>query len=130
MPAGVAFEITPEVLDKIEHYAATGLTQEQIAHNLGVRPETISRHKATNEQVAQAIKRGLDQGIAKVTNALFNNATENNNLGAQCFYLKNRQPNHWADRHDLKLGGSVGVFEVIDYTGDDPDDDEDEPEAA
>lgn len=128
MPVGIAFEITDELLDKVEHYASRGLTQAQIAYNLGVRPETITRAKGRSEQLEQAIKRGQAKGISEVANALYDNAV-GGNLGAICFYMKNRDPNEWADRHDLKLGGSVGVFEIIDYTGDEPDD-EDEAEDA
>lgn len=129
MPTGIPFKITPEVLEKIEHYAGLGLTQEQIAHNMGIHPSTLTEKKGTEAEVAEAIKRGLDKGIQKVTNALMENA-QGGNLGAQCFYLKNRAPSQWSDRQDIHHSGSVG-FDVIDYTGTDPDDDEDEdPEAA
>ena len=129
MSAGQKFEATPEILEQVEHWASRGLTQEQIAHCLHITPGTISRHKAANELVAQAIKRGIDTGIGEVTNALFENAMAGN-LGAQCFYLKNRDKYRWRDQHDLTLSGELGVFEIIDYTGTDPDASDDSPEAA
>ena len=116
MPTGHPFEITPEVLERIEHYGSLGLTQTQIAHNLGINESTLTRKKGSDEQVAQAIKRGLDRGIQEVTNALKDNAMSGN-LGAQCFYLKNRAPDSWSDRQDIHHSGNVG-FDVIDYTGD------------
>ena len=128
MPMGVPFEATPEVLERIEHWAARGLTQEQIAHNMGIAPQTLSTNKGTKPEVREAIERGQAKGIATVTNALMDNA-QGGNLGAQCFYLKNRDPEHWSDRQDIHHSGTVG-FDVIDYTGDDPDDDEEDPEAA
>ena len=130
MPTGIPFAITDDVLAKIEEYASTGLTQTQIAHNLGVNESTFTRKKTQLTQVQQAIKRGRDKGIQKVTNALMENAM-GGNLGAQCFYLKNVGKDDWRDRHDVEHSGKVGVFEVIDFTGDEPDDaDEDTEESA
>jgi IS30 family transposase len=78
-----------EDLQQIEAMAASGLTQEQIAHNLGICRDTIYRHKKTNSRLSDAIKKGQAAGIEKVANALFNSAI-NGNVAAQIFYLKSR----------------------------------------
>ncbi|GAH53775.1 unnamed protein product, partial [marine sediment metagenome] len=31
------------------------------------------------------------------------------NVTAQIFYLKNRQPDEWKDRHDLDVSGNVNI---------------------
>lgn len=77
-------------LELVEAYASRGLTLEEIAHNLGIAPSTLYERKKEMPEFQEAIKRGQSKGLYKVANALFKNATELNNLGAQVFYLKNR----------------------------------------
>jgi hypothetical protein len=91
-----AWKITPEILAKTERLAAQGLTQQQIGACLGVRPETISVKKRAFSQFAQAIKDGRSKGIGQVSNALFESALEGS-VPAQIFFLKNRDPENWAD---------------------------------
>lgn len=128
MPTGVPLKLTPEVLERIEDMAAHGCTQEQIAHNLGIHPGTLSKNKQSVETLRQAIERGQAKGIEQIQSKLFENA-DSGNLGAQCFYLRNRAPDQWMDRQDIRVQGSM-KFEVIDYTGDEPDDWDDEEDAA
>lgn len=91
-------------LKKVEAMAANGNTQEQIAWNLGISPETLSRKKGADEQLNQAIKRGRAKGIAQVSNQLFQEAskTEHRNITAILFYLCNRDPENW--KHVSKAG--------------------------
>ena len=70
----------PLDLEKIERLAAQGLTQEQIAACLGMGTRTLERRKSIEADVAAAIKRGQAQGIATVTNKLFEAAES----GQQC----------------------------------------------
>ena len=99
------FEITDEILRKVEALAAQGLSQEQIASCIGCSLATISRRKLDNEKFDAAIKNGNAKGIATVTNALFQNA-KGGNLGAQIFYLKNRAG--WRDKQEVEQSGPGG----------------------
>jgi len=92
------FEITDEVLADAERMASLGLTQEQIAHNLGISITTLCDKKVKFAEFSAAIKRGKALGLDKVANALFNNATESNNTSAQIFYLKAR--GGWNDNNN------------------------------
>jgi transcriptional regulator with XRE-family HTH domain len=83
-----AWEPTPEILEEIKGWAAIGMTQEQIADNLGIASETLSRKKKDYYQIDQALKKGAFTGGTHIANALFNNATVHNNVTAQIFYLK------------------------------------------
>lgn len=93
-----AFEITDDVCNKAEQYAAEGLTQEQIATALGMGERTLYEKVKKFPQFAQAIKRGQAKGIQEVANALFQNAMKGN-VTAQIFFLKNRSPETWKDRN-------------------------------
>ena len=94
------FIVTPKILARVEAKARKGLTQEQIADVLGINFRTLYKHKKTNREFREAIKRGQSKGIEKVTNALFNNAI-NGNIAAQIFYLKNRAAADWKDKHHI-----------------------------
>ena len=92
------FEITPAILDKVEGFAAQGLTQEQIALSIGISTTTLFEKKNINSDFTDAIKRGQAKGVATVANALFQSATTGRNTVAQIFYLKNRASQEWKDR--------------------------------
>lgn len=77
------------IIEKARHFASIGLTEEQIAHNLGVSYETLNERKKEYSEFADAIKEGKSHGIAMVANKLYESATSGN-LGAQIFYLKAR----------------------------------------
>ena len=92
---------TDEDYLNITKWAGLGLSETQIADNLGVGISTITRNKKRNERFEQALKKGRSKAIEQVTNALFNNAVHDNNTTAQIFYLKNRDATNWSDRQEV-----------------------------
>ena len=107
------FEITDDIMKKAEDYAAKGLTIDQIAAVLGISDATIYERQQEYPDFYDALKRGRATGIANVTNALYEKATVDKDLGAQVFYLKNRAG--WRDRHEVET--TVETKHVIDLTG-------------
>lgn len=81
------FEINKEIIDKVEEFAANGLTSEQIADALGISTTTLCDKKNKYPELVKAIKEGKARGIGKIANALFENAQSGNTV-AQLFYLK------------------------------------------
>lgn len=77
-------------LKEVTNLAARGLTQEQIANALGVSLRTVSDRLANDADFIKAYEQGRAKGIAKVANALFKNAVDENNTAAQIFFLKSR----------------------------------------
>jgi len=92
-----AFQITPKMIAEAERLAGLGLTKEQIAAGLGICRDTLYRKERDFSDLSDAIKKGQASGIAKISNALFENA-KSGNVTAQIFYLKNRAPSQWKDR--------------------------------
>jgi len=88
------FEITKDVLDKVEGMAATGMNQRQIAQALGIHEDTFCLKKKAYSDFSEALARGKSKGIQAISSALFRNATlpskmnPYGNVGAQTFYLK------------------------------------------
>lgn len=91
------FEVTAEILTKVQALASQGLTTVQIGHVLGRAESTIYKYKKNNVEFAEAIKEGQAKGVATISNALFK-AGKAGNITAMIFYLKNRAANEWKDR--------------------------------
>lgn len=87
---------TPEILEKAESYAALGLTKEQIASCLGIGESTLYDKENNYPEFADAIKRGLDKGIARMANLLIKHA-EAGNVPSVIFFLKARAK--WSDQN-------------------------------
>ncbi len=91
----------PMKLDEaqIEKLAAQGLNETQICKCLGINWRTLQKRKRESESFAQMLQRGRAKGVAKITNALFNNALTGN-FQAQAYYLNNRDPDNWTPKQE------------------------------
>ena len=111
-----------ELKDKlilIQGMARDGLTQQQIANNLGISIDTLIENKKKYSEFNDALKKGKEVIDFEVENALLKRALgyeyeeetyENGILTkkvkkqvppdttAQIFWLKNRKPNNWKDK--------------------------------
>ena len=115
--------LEPEGLLKIEGWARYGLTDEQIAHNMGISPSTLYEWKNAYSEFSESLKRGKEVVDRQVENALLKRAlgyeyeeisekfeggvlTERKvtkkqvvpDTTAQIFWLKNRKPSDWRDK--------------------------------
>lgn len=118
--------ITKEGLLKIEGWARDGLTDKQIAHNIGINPATLINWKKQFFELDNALKKGKEVVDRQVENALLKRAlgydyiekrTEikkgvivsetkitkhvAGDTTAQIFWLKNRKPIEWRDKKDI-----------------------------
>ena len=130
--------ITKEGLLKIEGWAKDGLTDEDIAHNMGVSRGTLYEWKKKYPDIDDALKTGKEVVDRKVENALFKSAigyeytevkeyieqTDDGkkkkkiekttkhvpaNTTAQIFWLKNRKPKQWRDKQDIEHSGGLHI---------------------
>lgn len=115
--------LTADGLLKLEGWARDGLTDEQIAHNIGVARKTLAEWKVRFSDIRDALKKGKEVVDIEVENALLKRAlgyeyeevrteTENGvatkvvkttkmvvpDVTAQIFWLKNRKPEAWRDK--------------------------------
>jgi DNA-binding XRE family transcriptional regulator len=128
-----------EKLILIEAWARDGLTDEQIAHNLGISKDTFYTYKKEHTDFSDSLKRGKEVVDVEVENALYKKATgfimkikkafkvkhvkynEGKRVSedeevilaeeevyispdttAQIFWLKNRKPMDWRDKHEFE----------------------------
>src|SRR6056297_1598333 len=119
--------LTKEGLIKIEGWAKDGLSNEQIAHNMGVSQQTFYNYLKKHVEILEAIKRSKEVVDREVENAMHKSANgyfveeikeiiEKDEMGkdrkriernkkwvapnptSQIFWLKNRKPKEWRDR--------------------------------
>ena len=119
----------------LEAWARDGLTDEQIAKNIGINVKTLYDWKKKHSNICNALKRGKEVVDIEVENALLKRALgyeceevktyieETNGVvkkkkeiikkviapdtTAQIFWLKNRNPDKWRDRKDTNITGNI-----------------------
>ena len=92
----------------VEGWARDGLTEEQIARNLGISYSTFKDYKNKHSALLTALKKGNEVVDYEVENALYK-AAINGNVTAMIFWLKNRMPEKWREKQSLLLEGDVGI---------------------
>lgn len=121
--------LTSEGLLRLEAWARDGLTDEQIAKNIGISIATLYNWKRDYLEILEALKRGKEVVDIQVENALLKRAlgysykevkTEISDEGkkvittvkevipdvtAQIFWLKNRKPEEWKDKQRIEMTG-------------------------
>ena len=86
-----------EKLFLIAGWSRNGLTQQQIADNLGINVDTLFEYKKKHAEFSEALKHGKEIADLQIENALFKAAKEGN-ITAQIFWLKNRKPDKWREQ--------------------------------
>lgn len=130
--------LEPDGLLLLEGWARDGLTDAQLAHNIGVSTKTLYEWENRYSTIREAIKKGKAPVDIEVENALLKRAlgyeymearievsekdgrkviqttkTVPPDTTAQIFWLKNRRPDKWRDKPLETTGGADGF-------GDDP----------
>ncbi|WP_346888327.1 helix-turn-helix domain-containing protein [Clostridium sp. UBA1056] len=130
----------------VEAWARNGLTDEQIAKNLGISKDTFYKYKKEHTDFSDSLKRGKEVVDIEVENALLRRALGykydevtkeiNETTGklqvskivtkevvpdttAQIFWLKNRKPLEWRDKRDVEHSGNIANEVNITIDGDD-----------
>lgn len=124
--------LTPEGLLKLEGWARDGLTDEQIAENMGIGYSTLQTWKSRYQDIQDTLKKGKEVVDIQVENALLKRALGYSyketthelieggmqvtkvvekevipDTTAQIFWLKNRRPDKWRDKQDVQVSGSL-----------------------
>lgn len=141
--------LTDEGLLRLEAWARDGLTDEQIAKNMGIATQTLYDWKKKHPEISEALKKGKEVVDVEVENALLKRALgyeydevkEKYEYGrlvertvtrkevvpdttAQIFWLKNRKPEKWRDKvtQEVQLDKENNLFDAIKSCGEVDDD--------
>lgn len=120
----------------VQTLAMEGLIDKEIADRIGVARSTLKLWEKNYPELSDALKMGKQSADAKVQQSLFRRATgymekekkiivemdadgkqkpariettEKHivpDVGAICFWLKNRKPDEWRDKKDVELSGN------------------------
>ncbi len=99
--------LEPDSLLLISAWARDGLTDDQIANNMGISRSTLSEWKRKFPDISDALKKSKAVVDIEVENALYQAALDGN-MTAIIFWLKNRKPEKWRDRQQVEMSGEVG----------------------
>lgn len=127
--------LTEDGLTLLEGWARDGLTDEQLAHNMGIAAGTLYDWKKKFPQISEALKKGKEVVDIQVENALLKRAlgysytevmVEESTDGtkrretvkfippdttAQIYWLKNRRPDKWRDKPAEEAGPKAEAAE-------------------
>lgn len=104
--------LEPENLILLEGWARDGLTDEQIAKNMGISSKTLYEWKNKYSEICKSLKKGKEVADYQVENALFTSALEGNTT-AQIFWLKNRRPDKWRDKQKEEVDTDSKITIVL-----------------
>lgn len=88
--------LVPEKLLVIRNWKRHGLTDEEVANNIGVARQTLSRWSKDYQDIHDALKTGKEEAVALIENKLFLKAMSGN-LTAIIFWLKNNARDMYND---------------------------------
>lgn len=137
MARGLYKELVQPRLLEITEWKANGLTDKQVASNLGIAIQTYYDYLKNHKELSEAVKKARFQKEQILENALFKSAvgyefeeifqeikTENgkekkmikkikkhypSNVAAIIFYLKNLDPTKWKDCHEEIADTEVNI---------------------
>lgn len=112
-----AFEVTPEVLEKVETLANQGLWKKQIAAILGISYHTYNEKTKEFPKLPDAYASGRAKGIGDATKALFKKVEEGD-VPAIKHFLKHRDKEHWGDVQVTEHSGYISSEKPKDITDD------------
>lgn len=128
--------LTDKGLTLLQGWARQGLSNEQISNNIGIHESTFYRWQSMYSDIREAIKKGKEVVDFEVENALLKRALgyekektrtylKDDGTGqktkhvevtkehvppdptAMIFWLKNRKPNEWNERHNINHTGNI-----------------------
>ena len=100
-------------LIRLEGWARDGLTDEQIARNIGITAKTLYQWKKQYSEISNALKKGKEVVDYEVENALLRSALDGNTT-AQIFWLKNRRPVVWREKPEgTNSDGGVHIHDDV-----------------
>ncbi|MGC6553265.1 helix-turn-helix domain-containing protein [Streptococcus sp. VTCC 12905] len=115
--------LTEDGLTLMGGWARSGLSEEQIASNMGIARSTLNEWKKKHSDISDTLKKNKEVADMQVENALFENAKgfyykedvvtnqgdvvtltkySKPNVTAQIFWVKNRMPDKWRDKQEIE----------------------------
>lgn len=101
-------KFTEEQYLDIQQFGSRGMRLEDIAYYFDMNPSTFWRYTQRDPRVMQEYKKGKILANFKVSDGLFIQATEKENVGAMIFWLKTQA--HWREVHEIRFSFLKDAF--------------------
>lgn len=111
-PGGRPSAYRDEFAEHARKLCLLGATDAQLGEFFGVSEQTINAWKVKHETFASALRRGKLEADAAVAQSLYNEAI-GGNVTACIFWLKNRQKEHWRDKHEMEHGATETFASLV-----------------
>lgn len=121
-----------------EAWASAGRTDKQIAEKIGISESTLNAWKVAHLEFSESLKRGKEDPDDRVEACLFARATGYDypavkifmpanatkpiyapytehcppDVTAQIYWTKNRRPERWRDRQEIKHSGTIATRDL------------------
>lgn len=125
MPAGrPKFEITEDVIAKVESLAATGLNLNEMADILGIHIDTFIKKRKEFSELNESISRGQSKGAGVIKNKMFEKAKDGDN---QCIFMYLKNFSDLKEKQETEIYGKGGgpietkTLQVAGVASDHPD---------
>ena len=107
--------LTEDGLLLLQGWARDGLTDEQIAHNVGINVATLYTWKNKYSEINDTLKQTKEIVDRQVENALHKKA-KGGDVTAMIFWLKNRRSKEWRDRFQQDIFTPEPIKVEMDYS--------------
>lgn len=104
--------LSDDGLTLLQGWARDGLSDEQIARQMGISRSTLSDWKKKFPDISDALKKGKEIVDYEVENALLSAALAGNTT-AQIFWLKNRRPKVWREKPEVIEQEEVQIIDDL-----------------
>jgi hypothetical protein len=105
MARGQQSQYSPTILPAVKAAAFFGATVDEIANYIGVSTGCFYKWRLNEPELDEAVKRGREKSNERVVESLYHLAIGwkggKPDLGAICFFLKNRDPQNWRDTQHI-----------------------------
>lgn len=105
------WEDIKDKLTLVEGWARDGLTNEQIAHNLGISTALLYKYQKEHIEFLESLKKGKEVIDYQVENALLKKALDGN-VTAQIYWLNNRKPKQWKNKRENIESNNEEILKV------------------
>lgn len=115
LPKRLKYWLKKENLNIIKGWARNGLTDRDIAQNMGISKSTLYEYRKKSEVLDEALRENKEYADTVIENALYQKA-KNGDVTAMIYWLKNRKADKWRDKPSEKgernSGGVIVIPEV------------------
>jgi hypothetical protein len=101
-----------EYNEQVVKLCLLGSTDEEIADFFNVCVATIYNWKLIHPEFLEAIKKGKQKADSDVAKSLYQKALEGDST-AMIFWLKNRKPDKWRDKQEIKQEVDLRTITII-----------------